>query len=113
VPVLARVIEAAGLSTVLVTMAPDLAERVGVPRIVGVEFPFSHALGHAGDREEQMKVIRDALRVLRDARQPNTVEHLPYEWPDFEHWKREWQPREPSPIIGFLMEQRRQARGGE
>jgi hypothetical protein len=113
VPVLARVIEAAGISTVLVTMVPELAERVGVPRTVGVEFPFSHALGHAGDREEQMKVIRDALRVLRDARQPNTVEHLPYEWPDFEHWKREWQPREPAPIIGFLMEQRRQARGGE
>lgn len=112
-PVLARVIEAAGISTVLVTMVPELAERVGVPRTVGVEFPFSHALGHAGDREEQMKVIRDALRVLRDARRPNTVEHLPYEWPDFEHWKREWQPREPSPIIGFLMEQRRQARGGE
>ena len=112
-PVLARVIEAAGISTVLVTMVPELAERVGVPRTVGVEFPFSHALGHAGDREEQMKVIRDALRVLRDARQPNTAEHLPYEWPDFEHWKREWQPREPSPIIGFLMERRRQARGGE
>ena len=112
-PVLARVIEAAGISTVLVTVAPDLAERVGVPRIVGVEFPFSHVLGHAGDRDEQMKVIRDALRVLRDARQPNTVEHLPYEWPDFERWKREWHPKELPPIVAFLMERRRQARGGE
>jgi hypothetical protein len=113
VPVLARVIEAAGISTVLVTVAPDLAERVGVPRIVGVEFPFSHVLGHAGDREEQMKVIRDALRVLRDARQPNMVEHLPYEWPDFERWKREWHPKEPSPLMAFLMERRRQAKGTE
>jgi hypothetical protein len=113
VPVLARVIEAAGISTVLVTVAPDLAERVGVPRIVGVEFPYSHVLGHAGDREEQTKVIRDALRVLRDARQPNTVEHLPYEWPDFEGWKREWHPKELPPIVAFLMERRRQARGGE
>jgi hypothetical protein len=113
VPVLARVIEAAGISTVLVTMVPDLAERIGVPRIVGVEFPYGHTLGHAGEREEQTKVIRDALRVLRDARQPNTVEHLPYEWPDFERWKREWQPSEPSPIVAFLMEQRRRARAGE
>ena len=104
---LARVIEAAGISTVLVTMVPDLAERIGVPRIVGVEFPFGHTLGHAGDREEQMKVIRDALRVLRDARQPNAVEHLPYEWPDFERWKREWQPAEPSPIVALLRERMR------
>ena len=63
---LARVIEAAGISTVLVTMVPYLAEAVGTPRIVGVEFPFGHPLGHAGDREEQMRVIRDALRALED-----------------------------------------------
>jgi len=113
VPVLARVIEAAGISTVLVTTVPDLAERIGVPRIVGVEFPFGHTLGHAGDGEEQTKVIRDALRVLRDARQPNTVEHLPYEWPDVERWKREWQPSERSPIVAFLIEQRRRSRAAE
>ena len=112
-PVLARVIEAVGISTVVVTMMPDLAERAGVPRIVGVEFPFAHNLGHAGEREEQMKVIRDALRVLRDARQPNAVEHLPYEWPDFERWKREWHPSEPAPIIAYLLEQRRRARAAE
>jgi len=110
VPVLARVIEAAGISTVMVTAMPDLAERAGVPRIVGLEFPFGHTLGHAGDGEEQMKVVRDALRVLRDARQPNAVEHLPYEWPDFERWKQAWHPSEPAPIIALLIEQRRRAR---
>jgi hypothetical protein len=110
VPVLARVIEAAGISTVMVTIMPDLAERVGVPRAVGVEFPFGHTLGHAGDREEQMKVIGDALRVLREARQPGTVEHLPYDWPDFERWKEAWHPSEPSPIVAFVIEQRRRAR---
>jgi D-proline reductase (dithiol) PrdB len=108
--VLARVIEAAGISSVMVTAMPDLAERAGVPRIVGVEFPFGHTLGHAGDRQEQMKVIRDALRVLRDAREPNAVEHLPYEWPDAERWKQEWHPKEPAPIIALLIEQRRRAR---
>jgi hypothetical protein len=110
VPVLARVIEAAGISTVMVTAMPDLAERAGVPRIVGLEFPFGHTLGHAGDREEQMKVIRGALRVLRDAREPNVVEHLPYEWPDAERWKQQWHPKEPAPIIALLIEQRRRAR---
>jgi hypothetical protein len=113
VPVLARVIEAAGISTVMATIMPDVTERVGAPRIVAVEFPFGHTLGHAGDRDEQMKVIRDALRVLRDASQPNEVEHLPYEWPDVERWKREWHPSEPSPVVALLIEQRRRARGAE
>ena len=104
---LARVIEAAGISTVIVTLMPYFAEALGVPRAVGVEFPFGHPLGHAGDRNEQMKVIGDALRVLRDAPGPGTVEHLPYEWPDFERWKREWQPAEPSPIVALLRERMR------
>jgi hypothetical protein len=45
VPVLARIVEAAGIPTVIVTMLPDLAERFGLPRIVGVEFPFGHPFG--------------------------------------------------------------------
>ena len=104
---LARVIEAAGISTVIVTMMPYFAEALGAPRAVGVAFPFGHPLGHAGDRDGQMTVIGDALRVLREAPGPGTVEHLPYEWPDLERWKREWQPAEPSPIVALLRERMR------
>jgi hypothetical protein len=107
VPVLARVIEAAGISTVIVTPMPYFAEVLGAPRTVGVAFPFGHPLGHAGDRNEQMKVIGDALGVLREAPGPGAIEHLPYEWPDFERWKREWQPSEPSPIVALLRERMR------
>ena len=99
---LARAIEAAGISTVFVTMVPYLAEVVGTPRIVGVEFPFGHPLGHAGDREEQMRVIRDALRALEEIKEANTTVDLPYEWPDFEYWKTAWQPSEPSPITKWM-----------
>ena len=93
------------MSTVLVTMMPYWSEKIGVPRTVGVEFPYGHTLGHAGDAQEQASVIGDALRVLADAQKPGTVVHLPYTWPDFERWKREWQPEKPSPIIRTLREQ--------
>jgi hypothetical protein len=105
VPVLARTFEAAGMSTVLVTMMPYWAERTGVPRTVGVEFPFGHTLGHANDAQEQAQVIGDALQALAEARGPGMVVHLPYTWPDFERWKRDWQPEKPSPIIRMLREQ--------
>jgi hypothetical protein len=105
VPVLARTFEAAGMSTVLVTMMPYWADKIGLPRTVAVEFPFGHTLGHAGDAQEQAAVIGDALRVLAEARKPGAVAHLPYAWPDFERWKREWQPEKPPPIIRMLREQ--------
>ncbi len=112
-PVLARTIEAEGISTVLVTMMPFWAEKIGVPRAVGVEFPYGHPLGHAGDRDEQLKTIRDALRVLSEAREPGSIAHLPYAWDDYERWKREWQPEKPSPIIRMLREQAEARRRGE
>jgi hypothetical protein len=92
------------MSTILVTMMPYWAEKIGVPRTAGVEFPFGHTLGHAGDAREQAAVIGDALRVLAEAQEPGAVVHLQYGWPDFERWKREWQPERPSPIIRLLRE---------
>ena len=110
---LARVIEAAGISTVLVTMMPYWSEKVGAPRTLGVEFPFGHPLGHAGDREEQLAVIREALRVLREAREPSSVEHLERERPDSERWKTAWYPPELPPVIKVLLERlRTQAKEG-
>jgi hypothetical protein len=105
--VLARAIEAAGISTVLVTMVPYLAQAVGTPRTVGIEFPFGHPIGHTGDREEQMRVIRDSLQALVDIKEPNAVVDLPYEWPDFEYWSKAWHPSEPAPITKYLREQAR------
>ena len=92
------------MSTILVTMMPFWSDKIGVPRTAGVEFPFGHTLGHAGDAHEQAAVIGDALRVLVDAGEAGTVVDLPYEWPDFERWKREWQPEKPAPIIRMLRE---------
>ena len=104
-PVLARAIEAAGISTVLVTMMPWWAEKLGAPRTLGVEFPYGHPLGHAGEREEQLAVIRRALRVLAEAKAPGSIEHGEMPWTgDEREWRKRWQPSEPSPIIAFLRE---------
>jgi hypothetical protein len=102
VPVLARAFEAAGMSTVTITMMPIWCERIGVPRTLAVEFPFGHPIGHAHDVGEQLVVVRAALDVLRTATEPGTIVHLDRQWPDAEHWRKAWQPKEPSPIIKML-----------
>ncbi len=105
---LARTFEAAGMSSVLVTMMPYWAEKLGVPRTVGVEFPYGHPLGRPGDRETQMGIIRSALAMLEEAEAPGEIRELAYEWPqELSEAKRDWQPLEPSPIIKMMLEQRR------
>lgn len=108
--------EEAGFSTVMVTNMPYWSEKMGVPRTLGVEFPYGHMLGMPNDRQMQMTVIRAALSLLEDAREPGTIRELDLEWPQpFDEAKKDWQPLEPSPIVKMMIDQRRaaaeQARG--
>ncbi|MDO8614980.1 MAG: hypothetical protein Q7T33_04500 [Dehalococcoidia bacterium] len=109
-PVLARGLESLGLSTVIVTNMPYWSEKMGAPRTIGVEFPFGHPLGMPGDRETQLRIIREALRLLDEASGSGggEVRELEIEWPQpFDEAKRDWQPLEPSPIVKMLIDQRR------
>jgi hypothetical protein len=116
VPVLARTLEAAGLSTILVTNMPFWAEKVGVPRTLAVEFPFGHTLGQPHDVAQQMRVIRQALEVLETAEAPGAIVHSPETWPvPQKEALKDWQPEEPSPVMEVMaprflemMRQRRQ-----
>jgi hypothetical protein len=117
VPVLARLFEAAGFSTVTLTMMPFLSQRLGAPRTAGIEYPFGHPLGQPHDVGGQTAVLRDALRVLETAGEPGTSVDLPYLWSEpVEVAYKAWQPAEPSPIVAYMKEmaQRRasEAHGG-
>ncbi len=80
-PVLARHLERAGIPTVLVTMMPDIGERLLAPRIVGVEFPFGHTFGPPGDQRTQRRVLQSALEVLSGATASGTRLDIDIEWP--------------------------------
>jgi len=106
--VLARWIEAAGIPTVIVTMMPSVAEERLSPRIVGVEFPFGHAFGMPHDRGMQRRTLELALRVLAGAKRFGTRVDLDVEWPvPVREAYRAWQPKEPSPIVRKLLEDRK------
>jgi hypothetical protein len=104
VPVLARLIEAAGIPTVTVTMMPALADAVLAPRIVGVEFPFGHPFGMAGDRAMQRRVLETALTVLSGAASFGTRVDVDIEWPvPRAAAYKSWQPKEASPIVAMML----------
>ena len=104
---LARLLESAGIATILVTMMPFYAERGGVPRTLAVEFPFAQTVGH--DAPQQERVVRQALDVLATADTPGTIVHSDEVWgtPTKEAYKT-WQPSEPSPIIAVIAPQLRE-----
>jgi D-proline reductase (dithiol) PrdB len=110
---LARVFEAAGLSTVVINIMPVFGERLGAPRTLGVEFPFGHPVGPPGDAALQTRVVEAALDLLVRASPPApVVAHFPEPWPgDFDVWKRAWHPREPSPVIRLMRERARERPG--
>jgi hypothetical protein len=100
--------EAAGIPTVIVTMMPAVAQERLAPRVVGVEFPFGHAFGMPHDRGMQRRTLELALRVLAGATAFATRVDLDIEWPvPVREAYRAWQPKEPSPIVRKLLEERK------
>ena len=89
-------------------MMPAIADERRAPRIVGVEFPFGHPFGMAGDRRMQRVVLELAVRTLAGAASFGTRIDLDAEWPVPQREAyRAWQPNEPSPIVQRLIDSRR------
>jgi len=99
-------LEATGFSTLMVTMMPFWAEKLGVPRTLAVEFPFGHTLGQSNHVDQQRRVIRQALNVFEDADTPGAIVHSPEVWLELlDEAKTNWQPKEPSPIVEVMTPQ--------
>jgi hypothetical protein len=101
VGLVARVIEAAGIPTVTLNMIWVYQAIVGMPRVAAIEHPFGRPYGDVGDADTQTAVLRAALRVIEQAREPGHVEHLPFVWHE-DPKQTHWHPAEPSPIIALL-----------
>ena len=76
----ARVIEAAGIPTVVVSTGRDLSAQVKPPRTVFVNFPMGNTFGRAFDANQQRSILRDALQALKSVARGGEIIDLPYEW---------------------------------
>jgi len=69
----ARVVEAAGIPTVTIATARDLALLVRPPRTLFVDHPMGNALGRAGDADGQRALLARALALAETAAAPGTL----------------------------------------
>lgn len=86
----ARALEAAGISTVILGAARDIVEYVGVPRLLFSDFPLGNAAGRPRDPASQDATLSLALHLLESAAAPRTTLPSPQRWSDDECWKRDY-----------------------
>jgi len=94
VGLLAREIEACGVTTVALALVRELAIAVKAPRMLFLHWPFGHALGEPGNRLQQRTILHDAFSLAQAAPHPGLVVNLPYQWRRQEYlpiddWTRE------------------------
>jgi D-proline reductase (dithiol) PrdB len=78
VGLVARVIEEAGIPTVLVSTGRDLTAQVRPPRSVFVNFPMGNPFGPPGEVALQRAILLDALRLAETAKEGGALVDLPY-----------------------------------
>ncbi len=77
---MARIVEEAGIATVLVSTGRDLSAQVKPPRTVFVNFPMGNPFGRPFDSECQRAILLDALQALGSVQSGGALIDLPYQW---------------------------------
>ncbi len=77
---LAREIEACGVTTVALALVRELATEVKAPRMLYIHWPFGHAMGEPGNVNQQRTVLHDLFSLARVAPRPGLIVDLPYQW---------------------------------
>lgn len=75
-------LEREGLTTVSLTSAIDITERIRPPRAAFLNFPLGNATGRPRDAEGQRRVLRKVLGLAETIREPGTIVELDDRWPD-------------------------------
>jgi hypothetical protein len=83
----ARHLEANGISTVLMGCAKDIVEHAAVPRFLFSDFPLGNSAGKPHDAASQAQTLELALRVLESATGPCTTMQSPLRWSEDASWK--------------------------
>ena len=91
VALVARLLEVAGIASVVMGCARDIVELVGVPRMLFSDFPLGNAAGRPNDLASQDATLALALDLLEAATAPRSTGVSPQRWhPDNNDWKLDY-----------------------
>lgn len=90
VSLVARLLEAHGIPTIVMGCAKDIVELAGVPRFLFSDFPLGNPAGRPHDAASQDFTLELALRVLESAPAARTTVQSPLRWADSPDWKLDY-----------------------
>jgi hypothetical protein len=90
VSLVARHLEANGISTVVMGCAKDIVEHAAVPRFLFSDFPLGNSAGRPHDTASQAFTLELALRLLETAPSAQTTVQSPLRWSTDAAWKRDY-----------------------
>jgi hypothetical protein len=90
VSLVARHLEANGISTVVMGCAKDIVEHCGVARFLFSDFPLGNSAGKPHDVPSQETTLELALTLLETAAEPSTTLQSPLAWSDGDEWKQDY-----------------------
>jgi D-proline reductase (dithiol) PrdB len=90
ISLVARHLEANGISTVVMGCAKDIVEHAAVPRFLFSDFPLGNSAGKPHDPDSQAFTLELALRLLESAPAPQTTVQSPLRWSADASWKRDY-----------------------
>ena len=85
----ARLLEEAGIPTVILGSAIDIVEYCGVPRFLFTDFPLGNPCGVPWDRDMQHAILNQALDLFEQAERPRTTVRAPFTW-DGDLWRDQY-----------------------
>lgn len=90
VSLVARHLEANGVSTVVMGCAKDIVEHCGVARFLFSDFPLGNSAGRPHDPASQEMTLELALALLETAAEPRTTLRSPLRWSESAEWKLDY-----------------------
>lgn len=87
VGLIARQVEAAGISTLCMGSALDILKAGKPPRAAFLDYPLGHTTGKPNQPELQREILVQALEGFTSLTVPGSIKTLPFRWDD-EDWKR-------------------------
>ena len=90
ISLVARHLEANGISTVVMGCAKDIVEHAAVPRFLFSDFPLGNSAGKPHDPASQAFTLELALRLLESAPGAQTTVQSPLRWSTDASWKRDY-----------------------
>lgn len=85
-----RLLEANGITTVVMGSAMDIIMNCGVPRYLHSDLPLGNPCGVPFDRIMQEEILNQAVSLLEDANTANTIVRSIAKWSGAPNWRDDY-----------------------